>query len=103
MGVRLSSGATAKVLDVTDTHIKLDANHRLAGKTLNFDLELVGVTPASEVPKVEAETVTAGDGVTFPEPGKTLRMHYCGFLKESGKKFDSSRDRGDPFTFTIGV
>jgi peptide-methionine (S)-S-oxide reductase len=40
--VPLTNGATATVLGVNDSEIKLDANHNLAGKTLIFDLQLVG-------------------------------------------------------------
>lgn len=37
-----------------------------------------------------------------PVPGNTVTVHYTGAL-ENGTKFDSSVDRGQPFTFTIGV
>ena len=45
--------------------------------------------------------VTPGQGAEA-EPGRTVRVHYTGWLP-NGKKFDSSRDRGEPFAFTLGA
>jgi len=42
-----------------------------------------------------------GDGES-PKPGQMVIVHYTGTL-EDGAKFDSSVDRGQPFTFKIGV
>ncbi|MEB3337069.1 MAG: FKBP-type peptidyl-prolyl cis-trans isomerase [Leptolyngbyaceae bacterium] len=42
-----------------------------------------------------------GTGGT-PKTGQTVVVHYVGTL-EDGTKFDSSRDRNQPFQFKIGV
>jgi len=42
-----------------------------------------------------------GTGAT-PQRGQTVTVHYTGTL-ENGKQFDSSRDRGTPADFRIGV
>jgi peptidylprolyl isomerase len=47
---------------------------------------------------------TVGTGAS-PKTGQTCVMHYTGWLYkdgEKGKKFDSSKDRGEPFAFAIG-
>ena len=42
-------------------------------------------------------------------PGKTVSVHYTGWLfdpaaaENKGRKFDSSRDRGAPFSFRLGA
>ncbi|CAG9324125.1 unnamed protein product [Blepharisma stoltei] len=51
---------------------------------------------------VELETIKPGDGVNKPRKGQTVRVHYEGFLT-NGTKFDSSRDRGEMFSFKLGV
>jgi len=42
----------------------------------------------------------AGKG-EITEVGNTVSVHYSGFLA-NGTKFDSSHDRGQPFSFTLG-
>ncbi len=54
---------------------------------------------------LEYETIIEGTGAT-PQAGKKVTVHYTGWLNnkgQPGKKFDSSVDRGTPFSFILGV
>jgi FKBP-type peptidyl-prolyl cis-trans isomerase len=54
---------------------------------------------------LQYEDTTEGAGATAT-PGQEVRVHYTGWLYDdgkAGKKFDSSKDRGDPFEFSLGA
>ena len=54
---------------------------------------------------LEYQDTIVGTGES-PQKGKTCVMHYTGWLWENGAKgakFDSSLDRGQPFSFPLGM
>ena len=50
--------------------------------------------------KLIMEDLVAGTGATAAA-GQKVTVHYTGWLT-NGTKFDSSKDRGDPFVFPLG-
>ena len=50
---------------------------------------------------LQMDDVKVGSGAEAT-PGKTVTVHYVGTLT-NGQKFDSSRDRGQGFTFRLGA
>ncbi len=66
-----------------------DKNDKKEGKVVTTDSGL------------KYEDLKVGAGVAA-KASDTVTVHYTGWLK-SGKKFDSSLDRGQPFTFPLGA
>ena len=73
------------------------AQSPITQETITMNLDNAITTP-SGLKYIDIEVGT-GDS---PTTGQTVKVHYTGTLTD-GKKFDSSLDRGQPFSFKIGV
>lgn len=62
----------------------------------------------SDVTELIKKDMTKGEGAEA-KAGQQVSVHYTGWLydekgaENKGKKFDSSRDRGTPFEFSLGA
>ena len=70
------------------------------GKTTVTE-KIVLNNPTTTPSGLKYEDTKAGTGAS-PQTGQRVTVHYTGTLLD-GTKFDSSRDRGTPFTFVIGT
>ncbi|MFI8293713.1 FKBP-type peptidyl-prolyl cis-trans isomerase [Streptomyces sp. NPDC085614] len=60
------------------------------------------VVPAGEAPtELTIRDLVVGDGAEA-KPGRVVRVHYVGVTFETGREFDASWDRGEPFKFAVG-
>jgi FKBP-type peptidyl-prolyl cis-trans isomerase FkpA len=59
------------------------------------------MTAATSPTGLIIEEVVIGEGA-LAAAGQRVSVHYSGWLTD-GTKFDSSKDRGDPFDFPLGA
>jgi peptidylprolyl isomerase len=61
------------------------------------------VGPIEGAPPAELviEDLVVGDG-DEAKPGQQVTVHYVGVAHSSGKEFDASYNRGEPFPFPLG-
>ena len=48
------------------------------------------------------EDIVVGEGEEA-KSGQYVTVHYTGYLLDNGSKFDSSKDRNQPFAFPLGA
>jgi len=94
----LASGVVFWGCNKDDDPLTLDEQYDAIEKYIDKnDLEGVQVTESGLRYLITEE----GTG-SYPRPNQVVTVHYEGTLL-SGKKFDSSYDRGEPIEFTLGV
>ncbi|MGF1676493.1 MAG: FKBP-type peptidyl-prolyl cis-trans isomerase [Rivularia sp. (in: cyanobacteria)] len=90
------SAATENTTQASPASTTVTENNTPKASNNNMSDEKVVTTPSG----LKYEVLEEGTGAT-PKSGQTVSVHYTGTL-EDGTKFDSSRDRGQPFQFQIG-
>ncbi|WP_026734395.1 FKBP-type peptidyl-prolyl cis-trans isomerase [Fischerella sp. PCC 9605] len=95
-GGKQESAIAAQVTEMTPAPTTVIENNTLMASNPSSDENVV--TTPSGLKYIELEE---GTGAT-PKTGQTVKVHYTGTL-EDGTKFDSSRDRNQPFKFKIGT
>jgi FKBP-type peptidyl-prolyl cis-trans isomerase len=61
----------------------------------------LGAAMPADAQRLQVEDIKVGTGAVAVA-GKTVTAHYTGTLTD-GTKFDSSKDRGRPFSFRLGA
>ena len=75
-----------------------DAEPKAGAAGAGFEIDSAALTKTAS--GLQYQDVVTGTGQAAA-PGQVAVVHYTGWLTD-GTKFDSSRDRGQPFSFPLG-
>jgi FKBP-type peptidyl-prolyl cis-trans isomerase len=95
-----SKGSSSTTTTTTGTTSTTSSSTTTTGATSSTDAATAGkeITMPNGLKYVDMKV---GDG-QLAETGMTAQVHYTGWLTD-GTKFDSSVDRGQPFSFKLGA
>lgn len=94
--------------DSSSTSSNGEESSTSAGKTEETTATRKKTKPKVTVPKgappkkLEVKDLEEGSGATA-KAGDAATVNYVGVNYKTGKEFDASWDRGEPFTFTLGA
>ncbi|NJL91575.1 MAG: FKBP-type peptidyl-prolyl cis-trans isomerase [Coleofasciculaceae cyanobacterium SM2_1_6] len=93
--IALNQPSTSPSVDTQDT--QNIQNTQVETMTTSENAPEIITTPSG----LQYQEIVVGTGA-IPQQGQTVVVHYTGTLTD-GKKFDSSLDRNQPFSFRIGT